>query len=112
MAGIESNTAVAIGTVAGSLTTASFLPQVITVYRRRSARDLSFAYLLVFATGVACWFIYGLLIRSVPVVLTNLVTLTLVIAIMAMKAHFERRPSRHVDPIPPAEPQRDLGGGT
>jgi MtN3 and saliva related transmembrane protein len=91
MAGIESSTAVAIGTVAGTLTTASFLPQVVTVFRRKSAGDLSFAYLLVFATGVACWFIYGLLIRSVPVVITNLVTLTLVIAIMAMKVQFDRR---------------------
>jgi MtN3 and saliva related transmembrane protein len=91
MAGIESSMAVAIGTVAGTLTTASFLPQVITVYRRKSARDLSFAYLLVFAIGVACWFIYGLLIRSVPVVITNVVTLTLVIAIMAMKTQFDRK---------------------
>ena len=88
--GIETPAATWVGTFAGAMTTLSFLPQVIRVWQRRSARDLSYGYLLVFATGVAAWFLYGLLIRSVPVIVTNISTLALVCAILAMKVQFER----------------------
>jgi uncharacterized protein with PQ loop repeat len=47
-----------------------------------------------FATGVFAWFIYGVLIRSVPVITTNLVTLALVVAIIVMKWYFERKAHR------------------
>jgi MtN3 and saliva related transmembrane protein len=89
--GIETPTATWVGTFAGSMTTLSFLPQVIRVWQRRSARDFSYSYLLAFATGVAAWFLYGLLIHSTPVIVTNIATLTLVCAIMAMKVQFERK---------------------
>lgn len=89
---IESPAATFVGTVAGTLTTLSFLPQVVRVYQLRSARDLSYGYLLMFAGGVASWLIYGRLIGSLPVIATNAVTLTLLAAIIAMKARFAARP--------------------
>src|SRR5690349_9686362 len=88
---VEPIAATYVGSLAGSLTTLSFLPQVIRVYKLKSAHDLSYGYLGMFATGVTAWFIYGLLIRSIPVIFTNLVTLSLVLAIMVMKWHFERK---------------------
>ena len=92
---VEPIAATYVGSLAGSLTTLSFLPQVIRVYKLRSAHDLSYGYLGMFAAGVTAWFIYGLLIRSIPVVITNLVTLSLVVAIIVMKWYFERK-SKHL----------------
>ena len=92
---VEPVAATYVGSLAGSLTTLSFLPQVIRVYKLRSAHDLSYGYLGMFAAGVTAWFIYGLLIRSIPVVITNLVTLSLVVAIIVMKWYFERK-SKHL----------------
>jgi MtN3 and saliva related transmembrane protein len=92
---VEPIAATYVGSLAGSLTTLSFLPQVIRVYKLRSAHDLSYGYLGMFAAGVTAWFLYGVLIRSVPVVITNLVTLSLVVAIMVMKWYFERK-SKHL----------------
>lgn len=86
----ETPIATLMGTIAGSLTTVSFLPQVIRVWQRRSAADLSYGYLLTFASGVGAWFLYGAMIRSVPVIVTNITTLALVIAILAMKVHFDK----------------------
>lgn len=91
---VEPVAATYVGSLAGSLTTLSFLPQVIRVYKLKTAHDLSYGYLGMFATGVFAWFIYGVLIRSVPVITTNLVTLALVVAIIVMKWYFERRTSR------------------
>lgn len=87
---VEPIAATYVGSLAGSLTTLSFLPQVIRVYKLKSAHDLSYGYLGMFATGVTAWFVYGVLIRSVPVITTNLVTLALVVAIAAMKWLFQR----------------------
>jgi MtN3 and saliva related transmembrane protein len=88
---VEPIAATYIGSLAGSLTTLSFLPQVIRVYKLKTAHDLSYGYLGMFAAGVTAWFVYGLLIHSVPVIFTNLVTLALVLAIIGMKWHFERK---------------------
>jgi MtN3 and saliva related transmembrane protein len=75
----------AVGMLAGTLTTLSFLPQVIKVWKTRSTRDLSLAMFAAFTLGVALWLVYGLLIDSWPVILSNLVTLVLAGLILFFK---------------------------
>ena len=84
----------AIGLIAGTLTTFSFLPQVIKTYRSRSSGDLSFGMLGLFSLGVSLWLLYGVLIESRPIMLSNFLTLLLTLALIAMKIGFERRASR------------------
>ena len=43
-----------LGLVAGSLTTAAFLPQVIKTWKSRSAKDLSLGMFSLFASGWLC----------------------------------------------------------
>jgi MtN3 and saliva related transmembrane protein len=80
----------AIGLVAGTLTTASFLPQVIKTWRSKSAADLSFAMLLIFLGGIALWMWYGISIQSWPIILANAATIVLVVFIIAMKWSYGR----------------------
>ena len=84
----------AIGLIAGTLTTFSFLPQVIKTYRSRSSGDLSFGMLGLFSLGVSLWLLYGVLIGSRPIMLSNFLTLLLTLALVAMKIGFQRRASR------------------
>ena len=79
-----------IGIAAGTLTTMSFLPQLVTVYRTRSAEDLSYTYLSMFALGVILWLFYGIILHAFPIILANAVTLTLVVSIMALKVYYDR----------------------
>lgn len=79
-----------IGHAAGVLTTISFLPQVIKAWRTRSTGDLSLVMLLAFLTGLGLWLVYGLAIGSMPLVLANGVTLSLVLVLLAMKLGFLR----------------------
>ena len=74
-----------LGTVAGIFTTIAFLPQVIKVWRSRSARDISLGMYAIFATGVACWVVYGWILWMWPVIIANVVTLILVAVVIAMK---------------------------
>ena len=77
-----------IGAAAGTLTTLSFVPQVMKSWRRRSVSDLSAGMLLAFATGVVLWIVHGLRTNDVALVAANLVTLLLAIALLAMKWRF------------------------
>ncbi len=84
----DSSGITALGLVAGTLTTLSFVPQVIKSWRRRSVSDLSAAMLVAFATGVALWLVYGLLKRDMPVIVANAITLVLAGALVVMKYRF------------------------
>ena len=80
-----------IGFLAGALTTASFLPQVVKTARSRSARDISEAMLIVFLAGLALWTFYGVQVGSAPIIAANVITICLVGAILAMKVKFRNR---------------------
>jgi MtN3 and saliva related transmembrane protein len=74
-----------LGFVAGLLTTAAFVPQLAKIVRTRSARDISLPAFATFTVGVLLWTAYGILVGEPPIILWNLVTLVLSIAILAMK---------------------------
>ena len=80
-----------LGYLAGALTTIAFVPQLTRTWKTKSAEDISFGMLLTFSIGVLLWLIYGLLIRSPPVILANVVTLILASAILALKIKWDRR---------------------
>ncbi len=77
-----------IGVLAGTLTTVSFVPQVVKAWRTRSLADFSLSMLLTFVLGVALWVVYGVMIGGGPVVISNAVTLALALALLAMKLRF------------------------
>jgi MtN3 and saliva related transmembrane protein len=74
-----------IGMAAGTLTTISFLPQVVKTWRSRSAEDLSLGMLILFTTGIVLWIAYGFSAAAAPVVISNVVTLGLALALLGMK---------------------------
>src|SRR5882672_11408165 len=77
-----------IGAVAGTLSTIAFIPQVWRIWKTRSARDLSLPMYLIFTSGVALWFVYGLLLGAVPIIVCNGSTLALAGTVLAMKLKF------------------------
>jgi len=80
-----------VGLMAGFCTTLSMVPQLHSIWKRKSARDVSMAMFLVFGLGVSLWLTYGIAIRSAPVIVANSATLALVIAILALKMRYDRR---------------------
>ena len=74
-----------IGLCAATLTTISFLPQVIKTWKSKSAKDISLGMFLCFALGVTLWLIYGISIRDLPIIFANSITLILVSIILVFK---------------------------
>jgi MtN3 and saliva related transmembrane protein len=79
---------VLIGYMAGTLTTVSFVPQVIRSYTTRSTHDISFKMLILFGAGMLLWTIYGILVNSLPIIAANVITFALVIVLVAMKVYY------------------------
>mgnify|MGYP001766718178 CR=1 FL=1 len=74
-----------LGGVAALLTTLCWLPQTLRAIRDRDVASLSLATFAVFSAGIFLWLIYGLLIGSWPVILANVFTLALNLAIVVQK---------------------------
>jgi MtN3 and saliva related transmembrane protein len=64
-------TATIIGLLAGMLTTASFVPQIIKIAQTRQTRDLSLSAYVVLSLGVLLWVVYGVLINQFAIFVPN-----------------------------------------
>src|ERR1700681_691311 len=71
--------------IAGLVTTAANLPQVWKTYRNKSGEGLSFRMLLALAVGLSLWIIYGIMIKSLPLIGTNAVVFLLILLLIGMK---------------------------
>ncbi len=77
------------GFVAGTLTTLSFVPQVLKAWRTKRCDDLSWGMLITFSAGVTLWLIYGLKLSAPPIIAANAVTLALLITIIVLKVRYK-----------------------
>jgi MtN3 and saliva related transmembrane protein len=80
-----------LGYVAATLTTASFLPQVLHTLRTRDVSGISLGMYSAFTAGIALWLAYGLALQAWPIVIANVVTLVLAGTILTMKIRLGRR---------------------
>ena len=78
-----------IGLVAGTLTTAAFLPQVVKTWRTRSTKDISLGMFLTLCSGITLWLIYGIATQDFPLILANGVTICLAGTILVFKLRYK-----------------------
>lgn len=77
-----------LGLAAATLTTLSFLPQMMKTWQTKSAKDVSYAMLIIFNTGVFLWLIYGISLNALPIILANGVTLVFNLIILSLKIKY------------------------
>ena len=77
-----------IGYAAAFLTTASFIPQAMHTFKTKDVRGISLGMYTAFVVGITLWLVYGLLLDAWPMILANAITLTLAVAILAMKLKY------------------------
>jgi len=74
-----------IGFTAGTLTTIAFVPQVIKIWKTKSAKDISLGMFVILCTGISLWVVYGILVKSLPVVVANAMSLVFALSILVLK---------------------------
>lgn len=77
-----------IGLIAGACTTISFLPQVFKIYRTRETRGLSLGMYIILSVGISLWVVYGILSKTLPVIIANSIVFILCIWIVIMKIKY------------------------
>ena len=78
-----------LGLVAGTITSVTFLPQVVKIWQTKSAKDLSLMMLLLLMLGVVLWLIYGLVIMSAAIIYTNSMVLAMSLIMLFFKLKFK-----------------------
>jgi MtN3 and saliva related transmembrane protein len=75
----------ALGYVAGALTTAAFVPQVLKSWSSRDLSGISLRMYGLFTLGVVLWLAYGIALGSRPIIVCNVVTLVLAGGVLVLK---------------------------
>lgn len=77
-----------VGSLAAVITSLCWFPQVFKMLRERDTSGISLATNAAFASGVALWLVYGLMVGAWPVIAANLVTLGCILVIVGLKLRF------------------------
>lgn len=60
-----------LGIVAGLFTTFALVPQIIRVYKLKSAREISLLFNTMLLVGVAIWLVYGIVLGLFSLIIWN-----------------------------------------
>lgn len=78
-----------LGLAAGTISSITFLPQVIQVWKTKSARDLSLGMMGLLILGVSMWLVYGIILGSVAIIYTNTMVLTMSLIMLFFKIKYK-----------------------
>jgi MtN3 and saliva related transmembrane protein len=74
-----------LGTVAGLLSTFSFVPQVVKAWREGDTEAISKRMYIVTVSAFVLWTVYGFVIGSMPIIIFNILSLVLSATILVLK---------------------------
>ncbi|OOQ61507.1 SemiSWEET family sugar transporter [Mucilaginibacter pedocola] len=74
-----------LGLVAGTLTSAASVPQIVKTTKQKKAAGISPFMFIVLLTGNALWVYYGFRRSDIPIIATNVVALALDTTMLALK---------------------------
>ena len=80
----------ALGLVAGALVTCSLIPQLIRVFKLRSAREISMLFNTLLLLGLIAWLTYGIFLGLIPVIIWNAIGAVLVTLLLYAKLKYGR----------------------
>ena len=78
-----------LGLAAGTITSVTFLPQVLRIYKTKSAKDISSAMLGMLIVGVSMWLAYGIAVNDIAIMYTNGMVLFLSLVMLYFKFKFK-----------------------
>jgi MtN3 and saliva related transmembrane protein len=80
-----------VGVGAALCSTTSFAPQLLKLWREKTGEAVSVRMYALTVTGFSLWSVYGLLLGSWPLVLSNVISLALSCAILLLKLRYRDR---------------------
>jgi MtN3 and saliva related transmembrane protein len=66
-----------LGIIAGVFTTFALIPQILRVYKLKSAREISFLFTSCMLLGIIFWLIYGIILNLTSLIIWNSIGIVL-----------------------------------
>jgi MtN3 and saliva related transmembrane protein len=82
---VDDTFASGVAILAGTLSTASFLPQVLKIWHEGDTQSISLRMYLVTVSAFALWLAYGVMIGNGPIMIFNALSLVLSSSILVLK---------------------------
>jgi len=79
-----------LGFVAGAFVTCSLIPQLIRVFKLRSAHEISLLFTTLLLLGIIIWLAYGISFGLAPVIIWNATGAVLVATLLYAKLKYGR----------------------
>ena len=74
-----------VGLFAGTCLAIANIPQLIRIIRTRDTKSISLLMYIIYCTGLASWLTYGILYKSLSMILSNAISLTIASIILVIK---------------------------
>lgn len=78
-----------IGLIAAAFTTVALFPQLIKVWKTKSTKDISAGMFSLYCGGVLLWFVYGVYITNLPIMIANSLAFIQAVLILIFKARYK-----------------------
>ena len=79
-----------LGYIGGIFTTFCYVPQILRVFRLKSAKEISLLFTILLLVGAVVWLLYGILLSLAPVILWNSIGVVTVSALLYAKLKYGR----------------------
>mgnify|MGYP001572657600 CR=1 FL=1 len=80
-----------LGFIGGGIVTLGIVPQVIRIFKLKSARDISAIFNLALLVGMSMFFIYGIILGLLPLILWNSIGMVLISILLYGKWKYGRQ---------------------
>jgi len=78
-----------IGLIAAAFTTIALFPQLIKVWKTKSTKDISTGMFALYCGGVFLWFVYGVYLKDLPIMIANSLAFIQALIILILKAKYK-----------------------
>jgi MtN3 and saliva related transmembrane protein len=78
-----------LGLAAGTITSITFLPQVIRIWNTKSVKDISLLMMFLLILGTSLWLTYGLMLKDTAIIYTNSMVLGMSMVMLFFKLRYK-----------------------
>ena len=78
-----------IGLIAAAFTTFAYVPQAVKTIKTKNTKSLSLNMYVIMTVGIVLWLSYGILLRDLPIIIANTVTLLCAGIILILKIKYK-----------------------
>ena len=85
-----------LGCMAGVLTSVAYFPQILKLLKTKQVAGISIPMYFCLLTGCSLWFIYGVTIHSVALIIFNVINILFIFTIIVLSVKYQKVSSNNL----------------